>query len=97
VELVHNFMYRVHSAQCTVLLPRDRSTQDGGMIFYEIESLFSKLISIVGEWIRGDDLVRPRTGAHGAPVVSSVGLNSAYIARIDEVLIEKLSGCSRQA
>jgi hypothetical protein len=41
------------------LLPRDRSTQNGGMRFYKIESLFSKLISAVGEWIKGHDLVKP--------------------------------------
>jgi hypothetical protein len=63
VELA-GFMDRVHSAQCTGLLPRGRSTQDGGMRCYEIERLFSKLILVVGKWIKGHDLVRPRTGAH---------------------------------
>jgi hypothetical protein len=97
VELVHGFMNRVHRAQCTCLLPRDRSTQDGGMRFYEIERLFSKLISVVGEWIKGHDLVRPHWWQrersprwhHGAPMVSPAGLYSAYIAWTDEVLIEK--------
>jgi hypothetical protein len=62
VELVHGF--HGPGPQCTGLLPWGRSTQDGEMIFYEIERLFSKLISVVGECIKGHDLVRPRTGAH---------------------------------
>jgi hypothetical protein len=60
MELVHGFMDWVHRAQCMGLLHQGHSTQDGGMIFYEIERLFCNLILIVGEWIKGHDLVRPR-------------------------------------
>jgi hypothetical protein len=78
VELVHSFIDRVHNAQCTGLLPRGRSTQDGGMRFYEIERLFSKLISVVGEWIKGHDLVGPRTGVHDLrPLVAAQPLTMA--------------------
>jgi hypothetical protein len=78
-----------------------------------IKRLFCNLISVVGEWIKGHNLVRPQIGTHdlrllvaARPLTTVAPWGSGGFAGVAKLGLQhidrrgsyrKMSGCSRQA